>query len=93
MLIAARDAGAGRRAAETSHELAHRFTDGLELSAETSEHLLQLTERYEAVRYGSAPNGDHHEASLDAGVVIPALRVALAPDESDRLGDPTPGSA
>jgi Domain of unknown function (DUF4129) len=92
MLVAARDAGAGRGTAETSHELASRFTNGLELSTETAEHLLHLTERYEAVRYGNAPNGDHEEAALDAGVVIPALRVALAPDESDRLGDETPGT-
>lgn len=92
MLAVAREGGAPRGRAETSQELAGRFTRGLELSAESSEHLVHLTGLYEAVRYGSAPDADHDEASRDAGAVIPALRAALAPD-SDRLGDTTSGSA
>lgn len=93
MLAVAREGGAPRGRAETSQELAGRFTRGLELSAESSEHLVHLTGLYEAVRYGSAPDADHDEASRDAGAVIPALRAALAPDASDRLGDTTSGSA
>lgn len=100
LLAAAREGGAPRGASETSQELAERFVSGLELGADTSERLLHLTGLYEAVRYGSAPDADHDEASDEAGVVVPALRAALAPEPDagpdahpGRLGDATAGSA
>lgn len=92
MLVAAREAGSPRGQAETSHELARRFAGVLSLAPEAGDRLSRLTERYEAVRYGSAADAEAEQAAADAGVVIPAMRAALA-EEPGSLGEPTSGSA
>jgi hypothetical protein len=50
LLVAARSAGQGRRPIETTRELASRLSG--RLGAEPSAALAQLTEAYDAVRYG-----------------------------------------
>lgn len=98
MLVDARQAGAPRARTETSQELATRLTTRLPLGEDASDRLLHLTGLYESVRYGGAADVEHDRARADAAAVIPALRVALAPEEPqegtpESLGPAPSGSA